>query len=196
MEKIIRNIGNVELRSFDNPESRTVTGYAAVFESPSEDLGFIEVIKRGAITQELIDSCDVFAKFNHDDTKILARSNNGVGSLRLSVDDHGLRYEFEAPHTDLGDTLLENIRRGEITQSSFAFAIDLDDHTAQRWEKRNGTLYRTVNKIAYLYDVSPVWQPAYTATTVDKRSKEEAENILSREKEYDDMLAELDKYTI
>jgi hypothetical protein len=196
MEKIIRNIGNVELRSFDNPESRTVTGYAAVFESPSEDLGFIEVIKRGAITQELIDSCDVFAKFNHDDTKILARSNHGVGSLRLSVDDYGLRYEFEASHTDLGDTLLENIRRGEITQSSFAFAIDLDDHTAQRWEKHNGKLYRTVNKIAYLYDVSPVWQPAYTATTVDKRSKEEAENILSREKEYDDMLAELDKYTI
>lgn len=196
MEKIIRNIGNIEVRSADAPDSRLVTGYAVVFDSESQDLGFIETIKRGAITQELVDSCDVFAKFNHADDKVLARSNNGKGSLRLTVDDYGLKYEFEAPNTDLGDTLLENIRRGEIYQSSFAFALSPDDQTAQKWEKRNGVLYRTINKIAYIFDVSPVWQPAYLATSVDKRSIELVEHISEREHEYDKMLADLDEFLI
>lgn len=196
MEKIIRNIGNIELRALESPESRTITGYAVVFESESQDLGFIETIKRGAITQELVDSCDVFAKFNHDDNKVLARSNQGKGSLKLTVDERGLKYEFEAPNTDLGNSLLENIRRGEIYQSSFAFALSPDDKESQKWEKRNGKLYRTINKIAYIFDVSPVWQPAYLATSVDKRSIEEVEKINEREQEYDEMLKELENYYI
>jgi len=195
MDKLIRNIGNIEVRSLeDGAESRTVQGYAVVFESESEDLGFIEVIKRGAITQELVDSCDIFAKFNHDDNKVLARSNRGKGSLKLTVDEVGLKYEFEAPHTDLGDSLLENIRRGEIYQSSFAFALSNDDKNAQKWEKRNGKLYRTINNIAYLFDVSPVWQPAYSATTCDKRSMDELNTIKEREQKYDNMLEELKSY--
>lgn len=195
MDKLIRNIGNIEVRSLeDGAESRTVQGYAVVFESESEDLGFIEVIKRGAITQELVDSCDIFAKFNHDDNKVLARSNRGKGSLKLTVDEVGLKYEFEAPHTDLGDSLLENIRRGEIYQSSFAFALSNDDKNAQKWEKRNGKLYRTINNIAYLFDVSPVWQPAYSATTCDKRSMDELNAIKEREQKYDNMLEELKSY--
>lgn len=196
MEKIIRNIGNIEVRSVDAPDSRLVEGYAVVFESESQDLGFIETIKRGAITQELVDSCDVFAKFNHEDDKVLARSNNGKGSLRLIVDDYGLKYEFEAPNTDLGNTLLENIKRGEIYQSSFAFALSPNDKSAQKWEKRNGILYRTINKIAYIFDVSPVFQPAYLSTTVDKRSLSEIQTIKDREDEYDKLLSDLDDYLI
>ena len=194
---ILRNSGNIELRSLeDNQESRTVTGYAVVFESESNDMGFIETIQRGAITQELVDNCDVFAKFNHDDNKVLARSNKGKGSLRLTVDEHGLKYEFEAPNTDLGNTLLENIRRGEIYQSSFAFALDPDDKTSQKWEKRNGKLYRTISKIAYIFDVSPVWTPAYSETSVDKRSMEEGNAIIERNEKYDNMIKELENYII
>jgi phage head maturation protease len=51
MEKIVRNLGNIELRALESPESRTITGYAVVFDSESQDLGgFIEIIKHGAIT--------------------------------------------------------------------------------------------------------------------------------------------------
>ena len=47
-----------EVRS--NTESRTITGYAIVFESWSRDLGgFYEIIRKGAITQELINRSDV-----------------------------------------------------------------------------------------------------------------------------------------
>lgn len=195
--KIVRNNGSVELRSLqDQPESRTIFGYAVVFDSQSQDMGFIEVIKRGAITQELVDGCDVFAKFNHDDNKVLARSNHGQGSLKLTVDEKGVYYEFEAPNTDLGNTLLENIRRGEISQSSFAFAISPDDKDAQKWEKRNGKIYRTINKIAYMYDVSPVFTPAYKATSVDKRDLDEAQKKFELEEKYDNMLKQLDEYKI
>ena len=195
--KIVRNNGTIELRTItDGSVSRTVYGYAIVFDSPSQDMGFIETIKRGAITQEMVDACDVFAKFNHNDDKVLARSNNGQGSLILTVDEKGLRYEFEAPNTALGDELLEYLKRGDISKSSFAFAISPDEKDAQKWEKRDGKLYRTINKIGYLYDVSPVWTPAYIATSVDKRDFEEAKNKIELEEKYNAMLEELNKYKI
>lgn len=197
MENTITRNGSIELRKLENnEESRTVYGYAVVFDSPSQDIGFIEVIKRGAITQETIDNCDVFAKLNHEDDKILARSNKGQGSLKLTVDDKGLYYEFNAPNNDLGNTLLEHIKRGEISQSSFAFALNLDDKNVQNWEKRDGKLYRTINKIDYLFDVSPVFTPAYTATSVDKRDLEDAKTKIELEEKLDNMLEDLKNYYI
>ena len=150
----IRNNGIVIERSYD--DSRHVEGYAVVFESQSEDLGFYEKIERGAITQELVDNSDIFALLNHDDEKVLARSKNGVGSLKLTVDDRGLKYEFDAAETQLGNDLLEYLKRGEITTSSFAFALDYTDPEAETWERKNGTNYRTIHKIAYLRCFSSV----------------------------------------
>lgn len=153
-------------------ESRTVEGYASVFESESENIGWIEIIHRGAITEDTIKNSDVFAKFNHDNNKILARSKYGNGSLLLEVDDNGLRYKFEAPNTELGNELLEYLNRGDITSSSFAFTIDQKDPTSERWYKKNGTIYRDIYKINKLYDVSPVFQPAYEATSCSSRFEE------------------------
>ena len=153
-------------------ESRIVEGYATVFESESENIGWIEVIHRGAITEETIKNSDVFAKFNHDSNKILARSKYGNGSLLLEVDDNGLRYAFEAPNTELGNELLDYLNRGDITSSSFSFSIDRNDSTAERWYKKNGTIYRDIYKIEKLYDVSPVFQPAYEATSCSARFEE------------------------
>ena len=94
-----------ELRS--NTESRTITGYAIVFESWSRDLGgFYEIIRKGAITQELINRSDVIMNVNHDNDKMVARSVNGEGTLKLTLDDIGLRFEFDAPPTSLGEELL------------------------------------------------------------------------------------------
>lgn len=154
-----------------NQESRMVEGYAVVFDSQSENLGFYEIIHRGAITQQTIDNSDILCKFNHNDEKVLARSKNGKGSLLLEVDDYGVKYMFEAPHTQLGDELLEHLRRGDITSSSFAFSI-ADDEDSERWYKENGILYREIFKIYKLYDVSPVWNPAYSATSCSARSQE------------------------
>ena len=156
---------------FDN-ESRTVEGMAVVFDSPSNDLGWTETIHKGAITDEVIKRSDIFAKFNHEDTKILARSKMGEGSLLLEVNDDGVRYMFDAPKTNLGDELLEYLKRGDISQSSFAFSVDRADATAERWYKKDGKFYRDIYKIERLYDVSPVFLPAYEQTTCSKRFAE------------------------
>ena len=159
----------------DDPESRRVIGYAAVFGSSSLPLmdwdhgEFEEVIDRNAF-DGVIEQSDVFAVLNHDNSRgVLGRSVNGTGSLSLSVDDHGLRYEFDAPRTALGDELLEGLRRGDITASSFAFSVQ-----DERWEEQEDKTYkRTILKIGRLYDVSPVYNPAYPDTSVAQRSLDE-----------------------
>lgn len=170
----IRNIqGNIK-RSDD---SRHVEGYALVFNSRSEDLGFYEYIDRDAISQEMINSCDIFALLNHDDNRVLARSKEGKGSLTLRVDDTGLYYSFDAPKTALGDELLEYLSRGEITGSSFAFYVDYEDSESQTWERKDGVNYRYIHKIAYIHDVSPVFTPAYSATSVSQRALDKCKEM-------------------
>lgn len=153
-------------------EDRLVEGYAVVFNQLSNDLGWIEKIHPEAITQETIDKSDVLAKFNHDDSKVLARSKFGKGSLVLTLDDRGLKYTFEAPKTALGDEVLEYLHRGDITGSSFAFSINKNDKDSERWYKKDGILYRDIYKIERLYDVSPVFSPAYETTTCSARFDE------------------------
>lgn len=158
----------------ENEEKRTVEGYALLFDTPSDGLSFTEVIKRGAL-DGVLEKSDVFALLNHDQRRgILARSKYGKGSLSLSVDDKGLKYRFDAPKTALGDELLENIRRGEIGESSFCFDVEKDT-----WEKRkDGSWKRTIEKFGNIYDISPVYNGAYSKTSVYMRGKEAAEEEL------------------
>ena len=157
---------------------RLVSGYAVIFDTWSNDLGFYEKILKGAITEDTIKRSDVICKLNHDDQKILARSKYGEGSLILEVDEKGLKYTFEAPRTQYGDELLEYLRRGDITGSSFAFTIEEDEFSYQ-WpfdKDADPVLCREVIKVDKLFDVSPVFMPAYEKTSVaNKRKLEEVE---------------------
>lgn len=162
--KEIRNYGEIKPTS-----ERWVEGYALVFNSESNDLGgFTEVIDPIAL-DGVLERSDIFCLLNHSkDRGVLARSKNGSGSLTLEVDNVGLKYRFDAPKTALGDELLEALERRDITSSSFAFQIKND-----KWEKRSGNKYlRTITAFDQLFDVSPVYQPAYEGTTVDKRGLE------------------------
>ena len=172
----IRNITGQVFRAAE-ADSRKVEGYAMLFDTPSDGLTFEEVISREAL-DGVISRSDVLALMNHSvDRGVLARSENGEGSLELEGDEKGLIYRFEAPHTSLGDELLENLRRGEIKQSSFAFDVESD-----KWERKaDGTWKRTINKFGHLYDVSPVYHAAYSKTSVYMRGKELEEKRLEEE---------------
>lgn len=154
--------------STDN-DSRKVSGYAVVFNSVSQYLGsFYEIILPEAITQEVIDKSDIIFLLDHQQERgILARSQNGKGSLKLTIDDKGLFFEFEAPHTALGDELLEGLKRGDYSKCSFAFAVEDDEYS----KTDNGEVLRTIKKIKQLYDCSVVVNPAYedTSVQVDER---------------------------
>ena len=178
-KKEIRNTAFQVQVTGEDEEKRTVEGYALLFGVSSDGLSFEEVIERGAL-DGVVNKSDVFALMNHNHGRgLLARSNKGKGSLSLTIDEKGLKYRFEAPKTALGDELLENIRRGEICESSFCFDVEKDT-----WEKKsNGKWKRTVSKIGNLYDVSPVYNAAYSATSVYMRGKEQVEEELSRQNE-------------
>jgi HK97 family phage prohead protease len=170
---------SIELRMYGEgeEEKRTVFGYAAKFNSESQNLGdanyqFYEVIEPGAFDDVMND--DVRALFNHEPDNILARSKDGKGTLRLSVDEIGLRYEFEAPDTQAGRDLMVSLERGDIDQSSFGFSVDKD---GQRWEEvRDGDMVivkRSITKFSRLFDVSPVTYPAYLNSEVSLRNLQE-----------------------
>lgn len=159
----VRVAQSIEVRAAENEPTR-IRGHAAVFDTPSEDLGFgfggsfREIIRPGAFAGVL--NNDVRALFNHDPNIILARNGPG-GTLSIREDERGLFYEFEPIATEWGRTVVENIRAGLITQSSFAFMVDRD---GQEWdEDKDGNVTRTIKKFARLLDISPVTFPAYPA---------------------------------
>lgn len=164
--------GQIEIRAAAETEKPRVRGYAAKFNSESENLGseahqFREIIEPGAFDGVLGD--DVRALFNHDPNMVLARSKNGEGTLTLGSDTTGLWYEFEAPDTQAGRDLMENIRLGNVDQSSFGFTVAKDTWSEERDGEK--TIHRrTINKVSRLYDVSPVTYPAYPDATVALRS--------------------------
>lgn len=158
---------------------RLVSGYAVVFDTWSNDLGFYEKILKGAITEETIKRSDVICKLNHDDQKVLARSKYGEGSLILEVDEKGLKYTFKAPRTQYGDELLELLRRKDIQGSSFAFTIEEDEFSYQ-WpfdKDADPVLCREVIKVDKLFDVSPCYIPAYEGTSVQLQNKRKLEEV-------------------
>ncbi len=170
---------NAEIRALSNEtESRTVEGYALVFNSLSEimedyvtGIQFREKISKDAVTAELLKKSDIKCWLNHNTEKgILARNKYGNGSLHLLIDNKGLKYTFESPKNSLGDELLENLRRGDIDSSSFAFVIA--DNGDELEKQKDGTYIRTIKQFEKLHDCSPVYDPAYQATSVNCRSLE------------------------
>lgn len=189
MSKEIRNYGG--LRALNGQSNgRTIQGYAIVFNSQSEDMGFREIIHPEAVTDELLKNSDIIAKFNHSDNRVLARSKYGEGTLKLAIDNVGLRYEFEAPNTSTGNELLELVSRGDIDASSFAFEVDSEKETWERDENNN--VVRHIYGFKRLFDVSPVTVPAYSETTCSARAKDKLNEAEKLHVEYMQMLSKID----
>ena len=189
MSKEIRNYGG--LRALNGQSNgRTIQGYAIVFNSQSEDMGFREIIHSEAVTDELLKNSDIIAKFNHSDNRVLARSKYGEGTLKLTIDNVGLRYEFEAPNTSTGNELLELVSRGDIDASSFAFEVDSEKETWERDENNN--VVRHIYGFKRLFDVSPVTVPAYSETTCSARAKDKLNEAEKLHVEYMQMLSKID----
>lgn len=158
-----------ELRSEN--EGRHISGKAISFDTESNDIGFIEILHRGCITQELIDSSNIVFLYNHDYNQVIARANKGKGTLNIDLRDDGVYFDLDVPQTTMGNDLLENIRLGNITQCSFGFRY-ANEEGAYKDEKINDVWYRNVYKIGELFDLSAVTYPAYDDTYVNARMQE------------------------
>ena len=143
-------------------EERRLEGYAAVFNTPSDDLGgFTEEIAPGAF-QDSLGTDDVRCLWNHNPDYVLGRNRSGTLSLR--EDEHGLFFSVKLPDTQWAKDLHESVRRGDVDQCSFGFIV-LDDE----WYTVNGKQRRTLKRVQLL-DVSAVTYPAYTATSISARN--------------------------
>ena len=158
-----------ELRSENG--GRHISGKAISFDTQSNDIGFIEILHRGCISQELIDSSNIVFLYNHDYNQVIARANKGKGTLNIDLRDDGVYFDLEVPNTTMGNDLLENIRLGNITQCSFGFNY-ANEEGAYKDEKIGDVWYRNVYKIGELYDLSAVTYPAYDDTYVNARMQE------------------------
>lgn len=172
----------------ENAESRTITGKAISFGTPSRYLGYIEYINKDAITQDLIDNSNITFNINHNDDYMMARWNKGQGTLEVELRDDGVYFSFEAPPTTKGDELLWNIRNGNIYECSFAFTMS---ENGMHWfRNENDELCGEVMSIDGLYDLSAVTTAAYPDTDIYtndfdleaiKRSLDESQTIVSEE---------------
>lgn len=167
----------LELRAKGETGGRTLVGYAAVFDSKSavireRGITFREVIRPGAFDRALKEDHDVRALVNHESGQILGRTKSGT--LRLSVDERGLRYEVDLPDTTVGRDIAESIKRGDISGSSFGFRVT-DGGDAWPKESRVGGMATREILDLELLDVSPVTYPAYQATQVSLRALERAQ---------------------
>jgi len=176
MEKEVRNLAIEQSEVRADPETGIISGYAMVFNSLSKLIygRFREKILPESMNGVIVKS-DVLALLDHNKSRgVLARSMFGKGTLTLTTDDKGLRYEFEPPKTALADEVKEYLRRKDIQGSSFDFSLDKD---GEEWEKvADGTYVRTIIKYNEIYDVSLVFTPAYPETTAAIRSLEAWEN--------------------
>ena len=166
---------NLEMRSIpvdlevrEEGEGLSLSGYAAVFNRESENLGgFVEVLKPGCFAEVLKGDPDVRGLLNHDANTIFARTRNG--SLKLEEDKTGLRFTATIdPSDEDGRRVYSKVKSGLIDQCSFAFSVD---DKGQKWSERDdGMSLREITNINYLGDVSAVTYPAYPQTSVQARA--------------------------
>lgn len=155
----------VELRDGGESTTTLIRGHAAVFDSPSLDLGgFREIVAPGAFKRTLkAPGNDIRSFLNHDPNYVLGRTGNKT--LSVAEDLEGLAFQVQPPATTWAMDLLESMRRGDIADASFAFRTIKD-----RWETlADNTQLRTLLEVE-LYELGPVAMGAYPAAESQVRA--------------------------
>lgn len=157
-----------QIKSTDDEERQRITGYAAVYNEMTTlyrigDWEYREIIEPGAFNTA--DMTNVVLNYNHGKAGyILARTSNDT--LRLSIDNHGLKIDADIINTTDGCDVYKLIQRGDINKMSYAFTSDKE---SMEWDERAKVCTRRIQSIEKVYDVSVVVNPAYEGTSVSTR---------------------------
>lgn len=175
-EKEQRYAIDVEFRNED--DKMRLVGYAAKFENEtligSESWGFREIIMPNAFDET--DMKKVPLKYNHANG-YLAMASTKNGSLKLTVDEIGLRFEAELIPTQNNKDIYKSVEAGLLSECSFAFTIDYDNEGSEWVDLDKDIPLRKIHKIDRLFDIALVDIPAYENTEVYARSFEVLEDI-------------------
>jgi len=157
MAKIEQRISTAEFEVREDADGMTFEGYAAIFDSPSEPLPFIERIKRGAFNRSLTKARnDIKLLWNHDTSAVLGSTR--AGTLKLVEDNRGLKVTATLPNTTLGRDSAVLLKRGDVDSMSFGFSVPSG---GDEWNEDGS---ERVLKSVRLHEVSIVAFPAYTST--------------------------------
>lgn len=173
-------VNESQIRAVNNNDgSYTVSGYAVVFNQPSQPLPFIEYISRDALND--VDFSKTLLLYAHDYNKILARADSAT--LKTEIDDTGLKFTAQIPDTTLGVDTFKNIQAGNVKGCSFGFTIS---QGGDRWDTRDdGTTVHYVDKIDTVSELTLTAIPAYEETTVSAQVKRDLEEYLKNKEEQD-----------
>lgn len=144
---------------------KTLTGYAAVFNSEAVLGDFSEVIRQGAFAKSLATGSNIRALYQHQGDALLGTTRGGT--LQLREDAKGLAFELALPDTSHGKDLAILVGRGDVTGCSFGFRIAPG---GDRWEQRGAALVRELIDVE-LVEITLTSDPAYQDTTVAMRSR-------------------------
>jgi HK97 family phage prohead protease len=170
--------GQVRVRVRKADKQSVITGLGAVFYDGTEATEYelwnygdddraVERILPGAFSRAIKED-DVRGLFNHDANLVLGR--NTAKTLRLRETKAGLEYTIEPAETSTSQDVVEHIRRGDVTGSSFAFRVIFGDQGEETWRIKDGLTIREVVSVGVLYDVGPVTFPAYEAATAELKA--------------------------
>ncbi len=144
---------------------KTLTGYAAVFNSEAVLGDFSEVIRQGAFAKSLATGSNIRALYQHQGDALLGTTRGGT--LQLREDAKGLAYELALPDTTHGKDLAILVGRGDVAGCSFGFRVAPG---GDRWEQRGAKLVRELIDVE-LVEITLTSHPAYRDTTVAMRSR-------------------------
>lgn len=188
-------IETLSVRS-EGEKMRSLVGYGAVFYRENEPGSefwlwddFVERIMPGAFDRALKED-DVRAFFNHDANQVLGRRRFAADdSMKLTVDEVGLRYEIGFDESDPDHVkVFSKVRSGKVSGSSFMFIPTAETYRSETdptTQKRIDIVEVTEVR---LFEVGPVVFPAYEATTSELRRRMAAD-LTVREREARDRRA-------
>lgn len=156
LSKIETRVSHTKFEVREDTDGMRFSGYAAVFNSPSEPLPFTEQIAPGAFRKSLRARNDIKFLWNHDTGEILGSTR--AGTMTLVEDGYGLKVDGLLPNTTRGRDVAELLRRGDIDAMSFGFSVP---QGGDSWSTDGSQ--RTLNSVR-LHEVSLVAFPAYSAT--------------------------------
>lgn len=164
-ERLYKTTVSIEERAEADGGGTFFEGEGIVYDQPSRPLydskkgAFIEVIEAGAVDADT-DTSEVLAVFNHDENRLLGA--NYSGTLVFNSTKTGVSVRIEKPDNTVGNDCEVWVRRGDIRGMSFKFKVGKD-----RWEQKDGLLFRYISKISHLLDLSLVTRAAYVQTSID-----------------------------
>ena len=151
---------------------KTLTGYAAVFNSEAVLGDFSEVIRQGAFAKSLATGSNIRALYQHQGDALLGTTRGGT--LQLREDTKGLAFELALPDTSHGKDLAILVERGDVAGCSFGFRVR---DGGDRWEQRGAQLVRELLDVE-LSEVTLTADPAYADTSVALRTRK---NIINND---------------